>query len=145
MYLNELPSSLAVLDSSAFIRSGDNVIITVLPPHLTVLSDWSLSRCAGVNISVFGSENAGEGLTTISAGALYDSGPKVTAIELKQSITTLASEINSSDYAAFENYAPNLSTFTSVKSASEIKDLKGNPLTTFADAGVPAVTIVEAL
>lgn len=145
LHLNELPSSLAVLDSSAFIRSGDNVIITVLPPHLTVLSDWSLSRCAGVNISVFGSENAGEGLTTISAGALYDSGPKVTEIELKQSITTLASEINSSDYAAFENYAPNLSTFTSAKSASEIKDLKGNLLTTFADAGVPAVTIVEAL
>ena len=113
LHLNGLPANLAVLGDGAFMRSGNNVIITELPPNLKELSSWSLSRCNGVNISQFGT-NTGEGLTTILTGALYESGPNVEEVYLGKSITTLGSIFNyntttgevsnSSNFGAFSNY-----------------------------------------
>jgi hypothetical protein len=91
-----------------------------------------LAYCSNVNISVFGSNVPGEGLTTIEQGALYDSGKGTKEISLLDSIIQLESDnvpYPGNHYAAFENYAYDnsskqsmLASFTSVKAAGEIID-----------------------
>ena len=142
-----LPANLQYLGQSAFYKGGPNINIEVLPETINVLEDWCLAGCDNVNISIFGTEQPGVGLTTIKNGALNNSGKKVEDILLLSSITTLSADNISSpgiNYAAFENYAPNLKSFTSAKAASEILNQEGNPLNSFADVGIPEILITEA-
>lgn len=100
IHINELPMNLKTIASQSFYFAGDNVYITSLPVGVTTLEGWSLAYCPNINISVFGSEIPGVGLQSILTAALYDCGKSVTTIELKPSITTLASNAGG-DYAAF--------------------------------------------
>jgi hypothetical protein len=129
------------MDSSAFVRSGDNVIIEQLPNNLQILTEWSLAYCNGVNIAEFGSTEPGQGLTTIQGAALYSSGPNIAEIKINNSITTLAV----GDYAAFSHYATQATKLTAAKPASLIKDLKGNYLNSYADAGLGMTTVEEGI
>jgi hypothetical protein len=141
LIINELPLSLkGELGGSSFYNCS-NIIITTLPAGLTKLESWCLANCPKVNISIFGSSVPGEGLITIEQAVLYGSGLQVTEILLLESISVLDSE---GTYPAFSYYAPNLQSYESKKAAHEIKNLSGQPLSSFAEVGLPEVDAIEA-
>lgn len=145
-----LPSKLINLSSHAFHKAGENIMISELPSGLTHLTEWSLSYCPNINITTFGAGDAQDetfkGLEWIDKGALAYSGDSVEEIRLLKSINKLSTDqpYPNSSWGAFENYAPNLKSFVSVKAASQIVDQYGEPLTSFGDVGIPAVLIAEA-
>jgi len=89
----------------------------------------------------FGSTEPGQGLTTIQGAALYDSGPNISEIKINSSIAKLAV----GEYAAFSHYAANATKLTTAKPASLIKDLDGNSLTSYVEAGLGMITVDEGI
>ena len=145
--INGLPANLRELGTSAFQRAGDYIVINEIPEGVKLIRGWALSYCPNVNISTFGTNTVGVGLEEISGGALYNCGINVEDIKLLKSIVKLESDRANvaSRFGAFDGYAPNLKTFSSVNTAEEIVDQDGLPLGSFVITGIRATTIIEAL
>ena len=112
VHIQKLPSGLKYLKSGAFnsfIGTSGNVNITIseLPLSLTKLEPWTFGNCPNVNITEFGSNTLGQGLTTIKSAALYKAGSGVETVNIYKSVTHLGTIVGLESYGAFSGYGDN--------------------------------------
>ena len=150
VYINELPSHLTSIGSGAFSASSGkmntNIIITTIPEGVSILPVYCFAHCPNVNISVFGTDTIGVGLKAIGNAALRYCGSSVTNITLLNSIEQIATsnDGNIAKEPAFAYYATNtLTQFTSSKPYGEIVNGLGEPLSSWAETGLPSDKITE--
>jgi hypothetical protein len=147
-----LPSQLTYIGTGVFSASSskmnNNVHVTYLPEGISVLPVYCFAHCPNVNISIFGTETIGVGLKVIENAALRHCGNSVSSITILNSVEQIATSDNASTALvkepAFAYYATNtLTQFTSVKPYSEIVNGKGEPLSSWAETGLPSDKITE--
>lgn len=118
--LTSLPSNLTTLGQGAFMSCGNGLQLTFIPAGIEILESWTFSSCPNVKISIFGSNNGENRLTTIGNNCFYNagngtSGPNVIDI-------TFNSSVNSIGVQAFAGYATN-----TLQSVYFAKDFLTNP------------------